>query len=61
MAIKATKILGLSWARSDIIIDKETGIPYLLEVNRCPGITSGSTEITGARKFLNSYLYSTND
>jgi len=42
MASEASKSLGLSWSRSDIIVDKNTNIPYLLEVNRCPGITSGT-------------------
>lgn len=61
IAIRASEVLGLSWARSDIIVDKDTNIPYLLEVNRCPGITSGSTEVKGAQQFLNYYLGSTND
>lgn len=52
IAINASNVLGLSWSRSDIIVDKETDIPYLLEVNRCPGITSCSTEVLGARHFL---------
>jgi len=61
IATKATNILGLSWARSDIIIDKDTNIPYLLEVNRCPGITSNTNEVRGAQQFLNYYLGSIND
>jgi len=56
IAIKASKILGLSWSRSDIIVDKNTNIPYLLEVNRCPGITSGTSEVSGAQQFLRSHL-----
>lgn len=58
IAVKASKVLGLNWSRSDIIIHKETGEPYLLEVNRFPGTTSGTTEITGARAFLESHLKS---
>ncbi|MFA6183605.1 MAG: hypothetical protein WC682_00710 [Parcubacteria group bacterium] len=57
MAIKASEILGLSWSRADIIIDKITGKPYLLEVNRFPGITSESNEVTGAYTFLASHIY----
>ena len=56
IAIKASELLGLSWSRSDIIINKLTGMPYLLEVNRYPGITSGSDEATGAHTFLASHI-----
>jgi hypothetical protein len=56
MAVKAAKVLGLSWSRSDIVIDKETGTAYLMEVNRCPGISSGTKEVGGAQSFLEAYL-----
>lgn len=56
IAIKASGILGLSWSRADIIIDKTTQKPYLLEVNRFPGITSQSNEVTGAYTFLASHI-----
>lgn len=56
MAIKASGILGLSWSRTDIIIDKNTGLPYILEVNRYPGITSKSDEASGAYAFLASHI-----
>jgi glutathione synthase/RimK-type ligase-like ATP-grasp enzyme len=56
MAIKASGLLNLSWSRVDIIIDKNTGLPYLLEVNRYPGITSGSSEVAGAYTFLASHI-----
>ena len=56
MAVKASKALNLSWSRSDIIIDKNSNIPYMLEVNRCPGITSETSEIYGAQQFLKAYL-----
>ena len=52
IAIKASAHLGLGWSRADIIVDKRTGLPYLLEVNRNPGITSGSDEVSGAYTFL---------
>lgn len=58
MALKAVETLDLSWARADIVIDKNTGSPYVLEVNRCPGITSGTSEVTGARYFLETQLKS---
>ncbi len=56
IAIHASDVLNLKWSRSDIIIDKETNEPYLLEVNRCPGITRDTTEVIGARTFLKSLL-----
>lgn len=56
MAVKASQLLGLSWSRADIIIDKRTQLPYLLEVNRYPGITSGSNEVSGAYAFLASHI-----
>ncbi len=57
MAVKASKSLGLIWSRADIIVDKSTNIPYLLEVNRWPGITSGTSEVSAARHFLKSHLF----
>lgn len=56
IAIRASGLLGLSWSRADIIIDKFTGLPYLLEVNRYPGITADSTEVLGAYTFLASHI-----
>ena len=58
VAIKASEALGLSWSRADIVVDKNTNIPYILEVNRYPGITSGTTEVSGAQQFLKSHLNS---
>lgn len=58
MAIKASGLLGLSWSRTDIIIDKNTSLPYILEVNRYPGITSQSDEVSGAYAFLSSHISS---
>lgn len=59
MAIQASGLLGLFWSRADIIIDKHTARPYLLEVNRYPGITAGSNEELGAYTFLASHIYPT--
>lgn len=56
MAVRASGLLGLSWSRADIIIDKTTQKPYLLEVNRFPGITSQSNEVNGAYTFLASHI-----
>lgn len=56
MAIKATKLLKLDWSRADIVIDKKTNKAYLMEVNRCPGISTGTSEVTGAQIFLDNHL-----
>jgi glutathione synthase/RimK-type ligase-like ATP-grasp enzyme len=56
IAIRASESLGLSWSRADIIIDEKTQKPYLLEVNRYPGVTSGSDEENGAFLFLSSHI-----
>jgi hypothetical protein len=56
MAIKATALLGLGWARADIIVDKDSKEPYLLEVNRFPGITAETTEVDGGYAFLSSQM-----
>ncbi|MHC1716812.1 MAG: RimK family alpha-L-glutamate ligase [Candidatus Dojkabacteria bacterium] len=56
IALKAGNVLGLQWSRSDIIVDSISGLPYLLEVNRFPGITMGSTEVTGASAFIKNCL-----
>jgi hypothetical protein len=56
IAIRANNLLGLSWSRADIIIDERTDKPYLLEVNRYPGITRDSCEVAGAYAFLASHI-----
>jgi glutathione synthase/RimK-type ligase-like ATP-grasp enzyme len=56
MAIKAAAALGLPWSRSDIIVDKITQSPYLMEVNRWPSLSSGTTEVLGAQNHLRSLL-----
>lgn len=56
LAIKASNLLGLSWSRADIIVDRFTNKPYLMEVNRYPGISAGTTEVSGAQYFLESHL-----
>jgi len=56
MALKSIKSLGLAWARADILIDKNTQEPYLLEVNRCPGITLGTNEEIAATDYLSDLI-----
>lgn len=56
MALQAAAVLDLNWSRSDIVIDKNTHIPYLMEVNRSPRLSSETTEIEGARMFLQEFV-----
>jgi len=45
-AIKAAMVCGCHWSGVDIMIDKKTNIPYVLEVNSSPG-TEGISKATG--------------
>lgn len=56
MAIKTSAALGLSWSRSDIIVDKNTQEAYLMEVNRFPGISSKTSEVEGAFRYLSHHI-----
>lgn len=56
LTLKAAKVLDLDWSRVDILEDKNTGVPYILEANRYPGITTKSDEVTGAMTYLQSVL-----
>ena len=43
LVLKAFKSLGCrGWARADVMIDAATRLPYLLEINTSPGMTSHS-------------------
>lgn len=43
MACRAYQVLGCrGWARVDIMVDKKTSQPYLLEINTAPGMTGHS-------------------
>lgn len=56
LALKASSLLNLSWSRTDIIIDKNTGKPYILEVNRYPAASRDTDEVAGAYAFLHSHF-----
>lgn len=56
MAINTGRALGLAWSRTDIIIDEKTQKPYVLEVNRLPGITSKTSDVEGAYIFLSTQI-----
>ena len=50
LALKAFKALDCrGWARADVMIDRHTRKPYLLEINTSPGMTSHSLVPMSAR------------
>ncbi len=56
LVLKAYRSLGCrGWARADVMIDKRTRKPYLLEVNTSPGMTSHSLVPMSARASGMSY------
>lgn len=43
LVVKAYRALGCrGWGRADVMLDRTTGTPYLLEMNTSPGMTSHS-------------------
>jgi len=52
IAIQSANALKLKWAGVDVVTDKDTGENYILEVNRRPGLTEKSTEISAAYKYI---------
>jgi len=52
IAIRASKALKLNWAGVDVVTHKDTDKNYVLEVNRRPGLTEKSSEITAAYKYI---------
>ena len=52
IAIRASKALKLNWTGVDVVTHKDTGMNYVLEVNRRPGLTEKSTEIRAAYKYI---------
>jgi D-alanine-D-alanine ligase len=56
LALKAFQVLGCrGWARADVMIDARTRMPYLLEINTSPGMTSHSLVPMSARAAGLSY------
>ena len=56
LALKAYRVLGCrGWGRIDVMIDKATRKPYLLEINTSPGMTSHSLVPMSARAVGISY------
>ncbi|MBU0976514.1 MAG: hypothetical protein ABIE03_00810 [Patescibacteria group bacterium] len=56
IAIKSCRVLNLEWGRADIVIEKFTEDPYLLEVNRFPGMTTNSSEVGAFHNYLKGRL-----
>lgn len=59
IAVKAAKVLGLEITGVDILIERETGKPWLLEANRGPGLTYDpkiSTELPALADFFRHKL-----
>jgi len=52
LAVQSAKALKLNWAGVDVVTDTDTGRNYVLEVNRRPGLTMKSTEISSAYKYI---------
>lgn len=56
LTLKAYRVLGArGWGRIDVMIDKLTRQPYLLEINTSPGMTSHSLVPMAARSAGTSY------
>ena len=52
IAIKASKLMNCEIAGVDIIVSKDTGKLYLIEINNSPGFTPNSLEASGIRDLL---------
>ncbi len=64
IAVRGAKTLKIQTAGADVMIDKKTGEPWLLEVNRGPGLTYDtkiSPEIDELAKFFIRELKNTDD
>jgi len=55
-AIKAVKALGLDFGAVDIIVEKHTGLCFVLEVNTAMGMDAGSTTLAKYTSAFNKYL-----
>ncbi len=55
-ALLAMKALKLNWGRVDIVVNNEDKKPYVLEVNRRPGMTVNSPEVKAFAGFLQSKI-----
>ncbi len=56
VAIRAAKILAIEIAGVDVVVDKDTGLPYVMEVNRAPELTLDD-ELTAYAKAIVDMAY----
>jgi len=56
LAIRAAQKVGLEWTGIDILTSSETGKSYVLELNRRPGLTADSSEISAAFEHIVNLL-----
>lgn len=52
IAKQSSNLLNLNWTGVDIVTSIKTGRSYLLEINRNPGLTAGTSEISAAYKHI---------
>lgn len=52
IAIRASRALKLNWAGIDVVTDNKTNKNYILEVNRRPGLTENSSEISALYSYI---------
>ena len=57
MAIGASRALKLDWAGIDIVTDNNTNKNYVLEVNRRPGLTKESSEISAMYSYIKELAF----
>lgn len=55
-AIKAVSALGLDFGAVDIVVGKDDGLPYVLEVNTAPGIESPTVKAAYEEAFKEALL-----
>jgi glutathione synthase/RimK-type ligase-like ATP-grasp enzyme len=60
IAKEAAKAVDLNWCGVDVVICSKTDTPYILEVNRRPGLTEKSTERLAAIKHFSKILSNQN-
>lgn len=56
IAIEAAKAANLNWCGVDVVVCTKTGVPFVLEVNRRPGLTEKSMERRAAVKHFTKIL-----
>lgn len=55
-AVAAVKSLGLDFGAVDLVLEKETNVPFVLEVNTAPGLESETVRSRYAERFKELYV-----